>query len=541
MPTSLVTGVTLGQTDAYGDGASVANKAQDAAPPGWDSFTSGAGLVSFDVSGRSVALDLTGAYASPAGSAVSLPLSGAPLVLGRIGDELRLGTPAIENAAFAAYPPGWQDGAFGGRTIVSPSLSGREVTLDLSGAYTPPTGANVGLYFGGAAVAAGITVGDSSGIGAPSLDISFSLHPGSIPAPQAGVALVSFDVNGLRVSLDLAGEYLAPAGSAASLPLSGAPLILGRIGAQDGYGTPSIESTADALASNGFDGLSFGNRTFIAPDSSGREVILDLSGNYTAPSAAAIQMAWGGSDKALDPQGFDTSAFGSASAFNLRQILGLAGIPAPTQGSSHGVANNARVLGSFGFDQARYGQLSAHNKNHHIGFKGWASEAFGQPLVRLGQRFLTPFPFAMDRYGYGAIRNRNYFIAPLGHSFTEYGQARVWDGIRWLTPAGNEQAGYGTARVEHAIRALYASGTLQEGYGAPAIGNRNRTIAPAGIWRDFASNHRVGGDRTRSPGPFPPPLAHAEREIPQILAWTASDRAGQRAALLRGPRLSFAR
>lgn len=86
MATYLITGVTVGITSVVSDGAQVDNLADTLSPEALDGAVVPTPIVAPDGYGGFVTLDLSDAYTPPPGTALSLALSGPPLLLSGMGD-----------------------------------------------------------------------------------------------------------------------------------------------------------------------------------------------------------------------------------------------------------------------------------------------------------------------------------------------------------------------------------------------------------------------------------------------------------------------
>lgn len=402
--TFLITGVTLGDVSKTGGDSAVSNAADLALAASWDSAAIPAPVVSSGVSGAFVSLDLSEPYESPAGSAVSLTISGAPLVYAGAVDSARLGIPTAGNAAQAAYPVGWESFAYGFTTRATFDLSSRELPLSLEGAYTSPTALNVGLYLDGKPLVSAASVGDQTEFGSASVEAPLSVRPFGFDASDHSIPRAHRGETGSWVELRLDVHYQSVPGSSVSLPLSGAPLLLASAGLQQLFGLPSVGNASQAFYPFGFDSNVFGYRTrAFRSDLDSGNLSLILEGNYESPNAAAIQLLWASETKTLSPFGF--ASFHPGEPIVRVAQLFLEGIQPPADAvPAPSLKNLNRAVSPLGSDFLELGvHLSVINSGvavrpagiappglgvHRVGnwhqrpnIQGWTSSAYGRPTV----------------------------------------------------------------------------------------------------------------------------------------------------------------
>lgn len=344
--TDLITGVTLGVTESFGT-ASVANAAQSFTPLSLAPAIPPLPVVHRGESGANIELDLTGSYTPPAGSALSLPLSGAPLVLGALGDNSAFGTASVANSAQDFSPEGFETPVFGRGTRVNFTADDYSITLDLTGSYTPGTAANVPLNWGGASVTAGVGVPGESVVGTPTVETTAQLFSQGWDSLAVSTnARLGSGQSGAAVTLDLT----QPQGTGARLDFSlNRPFVPTGFLAEV-FGATTVANAAQDFAPVGIAPPVIGKPFALFP-SGWYPLNLNMVGAYTSPNAAAVQMNWGSTTKAVRPQSVQLGAeFGASSVQNVADGLFAIGFDAPRYGYPT-IAENG-VLFAFGIAPA---------------------------------------------------------------------------------------------------------------------------------------------------------------------------------------------
>lgn len=520
MATFLITGVTLGDSSVASDGLTVRNTANNPQPVSWASLRFGVPITHRGESGAGLTLDLADAYTPPNGHALSLALSGPPLLLASLAATGVLGRPGIANAAQAAYPTGWESFIVGAQARVTDGREATALVLDLIGAYSVPTALNVGMYLDGHPLAAHVSVGEGMAFGTHKITAPLQAKPKGFGGEQVPVPLVHRGQSGYRVLLDLIGTYAPPAGSALSLPLSGDPLLLAGLAMQGAVGVPGLANAAQAAYPSGLDATIFGAQSRLNDGRPSTLLHLDLIGNYAPPSAAAIQMVWASEDKAVSPPGVDALGMGTASLINVSQGLFPAGVdaasvplpalhdrrylkPAGLAPSAYGfgqIENMVRYVGAVGYvasafgtahpwlfdsilkptgiKQDGYGNATFAGGVREAPANGFTTAAYGKPTVTLASREVFPSWFVDTRYGTPAM-GWDRTITATGADTSRYGTALVWDNTQHVAVPGLDANAFGTAWADRYTRSLlvkaFPDGDLQN-IGFPRLVNRNQFV-----------------------------------------------------------------
>jgi len=424
MATYLITGVSLGDTARVSDGVRVLNGSGNALSFGWDGGVISVPVVSGGGSGAFVALNLESAYAVLPGTAISMALSGAPLILGSLGQTQAFGQTRIENAAQAAYPTGHDSAQHGFRTVAS--FNAIHHQMDIAGEYSPPGSIMVGMYLDGIVTIPQVTYGDQSSYGTPKLKAVPALKPAGIEPERLPVISVNKGESGSFVGLDFSTEYAPAAATAISLPLSGAPLVLGAMGSQMAFGRIGVVNAAQAAYPKGIDGFTAGptNRIYDAKYETGN-FLVNIIGNYEPPSASSIQMVWASEDKNLAPfglggeifglsivrvgalflKGIFEEAFGGTDIRNRNRHIDAAGLPAHKDDSYHYVENTGVPIFPSGFTAWDVPEPEIYNSDQYLKLKGDNQELLGEQWVGGGVKILNIDGFSSWKAGSVTVIN----------------------------------------------------------------------------------------------------------------------------------------
>lgn len=408
MATYLITGVSAGDSGKVGGEVRVLNNSGNTVSFGWDSLAVPSATISRGESGSLLAINLESSYTPPPGTAITLPLSGHPLILASLGSTLELGAPEIENAAQAAYPSGYKSDSFGPRVVAS--FEGIYHPMDLSGDYDSAPAINVGMYLDGLITAPDITAGDQSRFGCADIVAPPTLKPSGIGVESLPVISVNRGESGSFVGLDLSSQYGIPPATSVTLPLSGAPLIIGTAGEQSALGSVAIENSAQAAYPKSIEGTEFGGHNRAWPgDGDSFDLRIDLTGNYQPPGATSIQMLWASEDKTLSPPGFTHEGYGTAivrvstlflegifeEAFgetgirNVNRKLAPGGIQNPKDDTYHVVENTAVPLYPEPIKHPKFkSEPYVYNSDQYLGARGKNQERFGEFWVLGGSKFI---------------------------------------------------------------------------------------------------------------------------------------------------------
>lgn len=233
-----------------------------------------------------------------------------------------------------------------------------------------------------------------------------------------------------------------------------------------------------------------------------------------------------------------SAVFGDAAIINRSHVIRVQGDDFLGVSPWATVESNRRGVLAAGWDASLFGAGTLENATPSFAPHGFDAAAMGTPAIGYRVRYLWVPGQQLVSYGRPTV-TRTPSIEPKG--FTgESGTPTVWFSVRNLDAPGYIASRYGeatvwfrqrptrldgfdslrfstSARVEHGVRELLAQGANQARYGSVRIANANRTIAPEGIFEDFAHEHMVGGDRWLKPLGFDA-SAFGSRIIPEIQA-----------------------
>lgn len=140
----------------------------------------------------------------------------------------------------------------------------------------------------------------------------------------------------------------------------------------------------------------------------------------------------------------------------------------------------------------------------------------------LGRTILTKTPElspkGYDSIGYGVAsvwyKNRIIDLAQNGIDSFVSGRATIWYGQRPISPNAWQSSNYGKPTLTHEVRELIAQGFVNDNHGRAWVSFGTRRLEPVAIYRDFASNHMVGGTQTIKPDGYEATL-WGDRIIPE--------------------------
>ncbi len=345
----LVGHATIGATSLFG--TADVESPLSARPVGFDSLSFLPKLrVNRGENGASVLLDLSGAYASPAGTSLSMPLSGSPLVLGSLGETLKIGTATLQNAAQAAYPVGFDATRYGAKSHVTPDLDARRLALELSGNYSPPNASAIQMVWAGSDKSVSPESIDSLNIGAANLvNVSQGAFTQGFDASTVGLPKIAqtfpitpgtdFARYG-NAHVELLLTKTKPAGFSASL--FGKPWVvyfLRQIRPEgfkrDAYGKPAMQGGVRDAPVSGFNALGVGRPnvtlgsrqvypTWFVDTRYGKPMMgYDRTFSMTGFDATkwGATLVWDNTQRAY-PRGLDATRFGTAWADRYTRSIG---------------------------------------------------------------------------------------------------------------------------------------------------------------------------------------------------------------------------
>lgn len=231
--------------------------------------------------------------------------------------------------------------------------------------------------------------------------------------------------------------------------------------------------------------------------------------------------------------------FGDIAIRNKRRVIQVQGTEQAKYGDWSNVFSNLIVVHAQSYDHALFGNNVIFNKTPSVTPKTWNSQAFGLTLVserirrinargfglaeinRFGRHVLTKPPELFPRglfsqaFGTTTISNRRRYIFADGMDTLAFSnESTVWFRYRHLKPTGIKEVALGNAKIEHGLRTLLQIGSDLVRIGTPTVWFRVRSIIATGIFKDFESNHTIGGTQFIKPAGFIASL-FGERIVPE--------------------------
>ena len=200
------------------------------------------------------------------------------------------------------------------------------------------------------------------------------------------------------------------------------------------------------------------------------------------------------------------------------------------------LTNSNRYYKPSGINSLEIGAASIINKTPSIFIDGIKPYDVGMPAI--GHAIRTVVPTGFDHLLFGrAVLTKTPELKTIGHQSSDVGQSwishknrtidliqkginsfkagepTVWYGQRPVKTLGWQTAVYGKPTLTHEVREVLGQGFKRDAYGIPWVSFGMRRLEPAGIYKDFPSNHMVGGTQTIKPAGYEATL-WGERIIP---------------------------
>lgn len=190
--------------------------------------------------------------------------------------------------------------------------------------------------------------------------------------------------------------------------------------------------------------------------------------------------------------GINSLAIGAASITNKTPSIFVDGIK-PYDVGTPAIGHAIRTVVPTGFDHLLFGR-AVLTKTPEIFPRGHQSSAIGQSWI--------------------SHKNRTIDLIQKGINSFKAGEPTIWYGQRPVKTLGWQTAGYGKPTLTHEVREVLGQGFKRDAYGMPWVSFGTRIIEPQGIYKDFPSNHMVGGTQTIKPAGYEATL-WGERIIPE--------------------------
>lgn len=197
------------------------------------------------------------------------------------------------------------------------------------------------------------------------------------------------------------------------------------------------------------------------------------------------------SNRYYKPSGINSLAIGAASITNKTPSIFVDGIK-PYDVGTPAIGHAIRFVQPTGFDHLLFGR-AVLTKTPEIFPRGHQSSAIGQSWI--------------------SHKNRTIDLIQKGINSFKAGEPTVWYGQRPIKTKGWQTASYGSPTLTHEVREVLGQGFKRDAYGIPWVSFGTRRLEPVGIYKDFPSNHMVGGTQTIKPAGYEATL-WGERIIP---------------------------
>lgn len=233
--------------------------------------------------------------------------------------------------------------------------------------------------------------------------------------------------------------------------------------------------------------------------------------------------------------------FGDIAVKNTRRYINVKGEAHTSFSDWATVYSNRSFITPLGFNTALFGNTNIWNKTPSVFPSAFNASAFGSAMVadrirkiqargfslfevnRFGQAIFTkspelnPYSFNSMAFGQPWISNFKQYITSAGSlsSLRMGSDVTVWFRYRDVSVQGFSSQVVNSPRIEHGTREILVSGFNAALLGQPTTWYRVRTIAPGSIYRDFETNHMVGGTQHIKPQGFIASL-FGSRIIPEI-------------------------
>lgn len=198
------------------------------------------------------------------------------------------------------------------------------------------------------------------------------------------------------------------------------------------------------------------------------------------------------SNRSYAPRGIDSLKIGAASIFNKTPSIFVDSIT-PYDVGAPAIGHAIRYVQPTGFDHLLFGR-PVLTKTPELFPRGHQSSAVGQAWI--------------------SHKNRDIELSQKGIDSFRAGTQTVWYGQRPIKTSSWLDSKYGQPVLTHEVREVLVQGFKRDAYGIPWVSFGTRSIEPTGIYKDFPSNHMVGGTQTIKPAGYEATL-WGERIIPE--------------------------
>lgn len=219
--------------------------------------------------------------------------------------------------------------------------------------------------------------------------------------------------------------------------------------------------------------------------------------------------------------------FGDIGIKNTRRVVSVGGEDQSRYGDWTEIHSNLINIGVHSFDSNVFGTATVWNKTPSVTPKSWDSASFGTTFISdrvrrvIGrgiemaesQRFgihtlskppeIKPGAISALSFGNTWISNKRRNLTPSGFNSLQFsGAPIVWFRYRYIGATGVNFSIVASPKIEHGLRNLVANGSSFNVFGKPIIWFKVRSIQVPSIYREFETNHLVGGTQHIRPSGY---------------------------------------
>jgi hypothetical protein len=236
------------------------------------------------------------------------------------------------------------------------------------------------------------------------------------------------------------------------------------------------------------------------------------------------------------PSLIESAIFGDTAIRNLSFKVSVKAINESSFSDYATLTNSNRYYAPKGISSLSIGAATIYNKTPSIFVSSIAPYDAGTPAIGHAIRFVQPSGFDRLLFGLPVMikapellvvghknsvvssptvwyKNRTINLDTRGIDSFKAGNKTVWFGLRPINPSGWVSSSYSVPQLTHGVRTVEPQGFRRDELGVSWVGQGTRALEPEGIYKDFPSNHMVGGTQTVKPVGYEATL-WGERIIP---------------------------
>ena len=225
---------------------------------------------------------------------------------------------------------------------------------------------------------------------------------------------------------------------------------------------------------------------------------------------------------ALVPSLIESAIFGDTAIKNTSTRITVSGIDELSFSDYATLTNSNRSYAPNGISSLSIGAAAVKNKTPSIFVDGITHYDIGLPAIGhairsvqptgfdhllFGRAVLTKTPEVFPRGHQSSVvgattiwhKNRTLELSQKGINSFKPGEQTVWYGQRPIKTKGWQTSSYGQPVLTHEVREVIAQGFRRDAYGMAWVSFGTRRLEPVSIYKDFPSNHMVGGTQKIEP------------------------------------------